>query len=188
MNPAATRMMKQQTCSLNMDLAATRRMKQATDLQLEHLSCYYAHLWCLILLVLLPLLSVAVTNFFASTQWDSPWYGMLQLLCFQTGASLQEKGKSFCQAKEKTMQMTSHLEAKKFEIRKRFCKSEVQNQLWWASLQSGSDPQWTPMEESQLWSCMTPKQVRNDVMKVCWKFCSHEIMVWRYVSKEKRHV
>jgi hypothetical protein len=25
-------------------------------------------------------------------------------------------------------------------------------------------------------------------MKVCWKFCSHEIMVWRYVSKEKRHV
>jgi hypothetical protein len=55
---------------------------------------------------------------------------MLQLLCFQTGASLQEKSKSFRQAKEKTMQMTSHLEAKKFEIRKRFCKSEVQNQLW----------------------------------------------------------
>ncbi len=118
-------------------------MKQATDLQLEHVSCYYGHLWCLILLFLLPVLSVVVTSFFASTQWDSPWYGMLLLLCFRTGASLQEKASLFTRQRRRPCKWQHHLEAKKFEIRKRFCKSEVQNQLWWASLQSGSDPQWT---------------------------------------------
>jgi hypothetical protein len=86
--------------------AATRRMKQATDLQLEHVSCYYAHLWCLILLVLLPLLCSRCQLFcFNSMRLSMVWYAAVAL--FSDWSKSPRKSKSFHQAKEKTMQMTT---------------------------------------------------------------------------------
>lgn len=70
---------------------------------------------------------------------------MVCYCCFVFGLEQVSKKKAslFARQRRRLCKWQCHLEAKKFEIRKSFCKLEVQNQLWWASLQSGSDPQWT---------------------------------------------